>query len=266
LTSDIWNSAETFDGPTTNWLCSTARGLSIYVGTSFLESKGGHFLNTFVLADPSGKIAGVVRKRYPSMWEAWFFKGFTGDHAFETDLGRVGVGICFDNHTYNVASAISNANPDIVLMPHSYCTPTIPDKLISYEDIDRLKTLPVKVAHLYNGFLGVPIIMCNKSGKWDSPVPNKIFGSPKDFAFSGKSVIIDADGTCLSELDDSEKIGYGCITIDPTLKNRGTIPKYSRYIYPGPSGREIIRLMEFQGYLNYRFSRLRKQKARRNKN
>lgn len=259
LTNEIWNAAEPYNGPTTNWLCTTARGLNIYVGTSFLEARNGHFVNTFVMADPSGKIVGVVRKRYPSMWEAYYFKGAAGDHIIETEFGKVGVGICFDNHTYKVASLISKGNPDIVLMPHSYCTPTVPNKLTTMDDIERLKSLPVKVARLYNSFFGVPVLMCNKSGNWDSPVPNKIFGSPKDFTFSGKSAIIDADGDILVELDDHETIGYGRVNLDPALKKNGTIPKYSRYIYPGPAGREIIRLIEFQGYLNYTFNRLRKR-------
>ncbi len=147
-------------------------------------------------------------------------------------------------------------------MPHSYCTPTIPNRLATREDIERLKNLPLKVANLYNDFLGVPVLMCNKSGKWDSPVPNKTLGSPKYFAFSGKSTIIDADGTCLTELDEYEAIRYGGVKLDPALRKNSTIPKYSRYIYPGPAGREIIRLMEFQGYLNYMFNRLRKSKSR----
>jgi N-carbamoylputrescine amidase len=261
LTNEIWNSAETFDGPTTNWLCATAQKFNMYVGTSFLEAKNGHFVNTFAMSNPSGKIAGVVRKRYPSMWEAYYFKGTDEAHIFETEFGKVGVGICFDNHTYKVASLISKGNPDIVLMPHSYCTPTIPNKLTTRDDIERLKNLPLKVARLYNDFLGVPVLMCNKSGMWDSPVPNKIFGTPKDFAFSGKSAIFDADGNCLVELDNHETEGYGLVNLDPALKKNDTIPKYSRYIYPGPAGREIIRLMEFQGYLNYTFNRQRKRKS-----
>lgn len=262
LTEDIWDSAEPFDGPTTSWLCEAARQFNMFIGTSFLESRKGHFLNTFVMAGPSGKIAGTVRKRYPSMWEAYFFKGFSGEHSFETDFGRVGVGICFDNHTYNVASLISKGNPDIVLMPHSYCTPTIPNKLTTYNDIDRLNNLPVKVARLYNGFMGVPVLMCNKSGSWDSPVPNKMFGTPKDFKFSGKSTIIDADGRTITELDDKEAIGYGQVMLNPDMRKKVPIPKHSRYLYPGPVGREIIRLMELQGYMNYIFNRKRKLKAR----
>ena len=79
LTPKLWDAAERFDGPTVHWLGETARNLGVYVGTSFLEAKNGHFFNTFVLAEPSGKIAGAVRKRSPSMWEAYFFKGERGN-------------------------------------------------------------------------------------------------------------------------------------------------------------------------------------------
>ena len=59
LTSALWDSAEAFDGPTTHWLSETARRLGIYLGTSFLEARNGHFLNTFALAGPSGQIVGA---------------------------------------------------------------------------------------------------------------------------------------------------------------------------------------------------------------
>lgn len=183
LTSALWDSAEPFDGPTTRWLSETSRRLGIYLGTSFLEVKHGHFLNTFALADPSGKILGVVRKRNPSMWEAYFFKGERGTPYLDTELGRVGVGICFDNHTHEIANAVSQSNIDLMLMPHSYCTPTQPTKMTSQADIDRLNGLPVRVAHLYNEWFGVPVMMCNKSGAWDSPVPDATLGAPKDFRF-----------------------------------------------------------------------------------
>jgi N-carbamoylputrescine amidase len=261
LTSALWDSAEPFDGPTTRWLSETSRRLGIYLGTSFLESRNGHFLNTFALTGPSGKILGAVCKRNPSMWEAYFFKGARGNPYLDTDLGRIGVGICFDNHTYEVASAVSQSSIDLMLMPHSYCTPTQPTKMTSQADIDRLNDLPVRVARLYNDWFGVPALMCNKSGAWDSPVPDAILGTPKDFRFSGRSTLLDADGTVRGELCDEEAVLVGTVTLDPALKKQTRPPKYSRYIYPGSPGREIIRLMEFRGRLSYNFSALRKQKA-----
>ncbi len=261
LTSALWDSAEPFDGPTTDWLSETSRRLGIYLGTSFLEVRNGHFLNTFALTDPSGKILGAVRKRNPSMWEAYFFKGERGNPYLDTDLGRIGVGICFDNHTHEIASAVSQSNIDLMLMPHSYCTPTQPTKMTSQADIDRLNGLPVRVAHLYNEWFGIPVLMCNKSGVWDSPVPDTTLGTPKDFRFSGHSTLLDADGSLRGELGDEETVLVGTVTLDPSLKKQTRPPKYSRYIYPGSAGREIIRLMEFRGSLSYTFSKLRKDKA-----
>jgi N-carbamoylputrescine amidase len=261
LTSALWDSAEPFDGPTTRWLSETARRLGIYLGTSFLEARNGHFLNTFALAEPSGKIIGAVRKRNPSMWEAYFFKGERGNPYLDTDLGRIGVGICFDNHTHELASAMMQSNIDLMLMPHSYCTPTQPTKLTSQDDIGRLNSRPGLVARLYNEWFGVPVLMCNKSGAWNSPVPDTTLGVPQDFRFSGRSLLLDADGSLRGELGDEEAVLVGTVTIDPALKKQTRPPKYSRYIYPGSAGREIIRLMEWRGGLSYTFSKLRKTKA-----
>ncbi len=262
LTPELWNSAESFDGPTTHWLIETSRRLGIYIGTSFLEAKNGHFLNTFALAEPAGKIAGAVRKRNPSMWEAYFFKGERGNPYLDTDLGRIGVGICFDNHTYQIASAIQKSNIDLMLMPHSYCTPTRTTKMIAQADIDQLNSRPGLVARLYNEWFGVPVLMCNKSGPWNSPVPDTSLGVPEDYRFSGRSILLDADGTLRGELGDEEGVLAGSVTLDPALKKQTRPPRYSRYIYPGSAGREILRLMEWRGSLSYTFSKLRQSKAR----
>jgi N-carbamoylputrescine amidase len=261
LTPALWDSAEPFDGPTTRWLSETSRRLGLYLGTSFLEARNGHFLNTFALAEPSGKIVGAVRKRNPSMWEAYFFKGVRGTPYLDTDLGRVGVGICFDNHTYEIARAIMQSNIDLMLMPHSYCTPTRPTKMTSQADIDKLNGRPGLVARLYNEWFGVPVLMCNKSGAWDSPVPDTTLGVPKDFRFSGRSTLLDSDGILRGQLGDEETVLVETVTLDPALKKQTCPPRYSRYIYPGSPGREIIRLMEWRGSLSYTFSKLRKAKA-----
>lgn len=228
LTSEIWDSAEPFDGPTTSWLRESAKNSNMYLGSSFLELRNGHYYNTFVLTSPSGEICGQVHKRNPSMWEAYFFKGEKGRQYIDTELGRIGVGICFDNHTYEIASAISESKIDLMLMPHSYCTPTVENRMTSKADIIRLNNLPCEVAKMYNNWFGVPVVMCNKSGQWDSPVPNRIFGEPKDFRFSGRSMVVDSDGTVKVELADDEAIGTGEVTLDPQKKRQLKIRKYSR--------------------------------------
>lgn len=261
LTPEIWNSAEPFDGPTVSWLLEIARKHNIYAGSSFLELRNGNFYNTFALASPGGKIAGRVYKRQPSMWEAYFFLGEKGPQYIDTEIGRIGIGICFDNHTFEVASAIRESKIDLMLMPHSYCTPTVENKMASRADIERLNDLPCRVARLYNEWFGIPVIMCNKSGSWNSPVPKTILGIPKDFRFSGRSMIIDSDGSIKVILGEEERIAEGVITLDPSVKKDTKVPKYSRYIYPGPAGREIIRFMEWRGRLSYLLNKERKLKA-----
>jgi predicted amidohydrolase len=153
------------------------------------------------------------------------------------------------------------SNIDLMLMPHSYCTPTQPTKTTSQADIDRLNSLPGRVARLYNEWFGVPVLMCNKSGGWDSPVPDSMLGIPKGFRFSGRSILLDADRTLRGELGDEEAVLVGTVTLAPGLNKQAQPPKYSRYIYPGSPGREILRLMEWRGSLSYTFSKLRKNKA-----
>jgi hypothetical protein len=129
------------------------------------------------------------------------------------------------------------------------------------EDIKRSNTLPGKVAELYNRYFGVPVIMVNKSGPWSSPVPNRILPMAEEYSFSGRSRIIDSDGKLLAELDEAEDLAMAEITLEPALKKSTKPEKYSRYIYDGSPGREILRLVEAMGALSYTLSRERKHKA-----
>ncbi len=226
-----------------------------------MEARNGRFLNTFALATPDGTIARQVGKRSPSIWEAYFFESSRGPQVLDTDLGRIGVGICFDNHTYEVACAINLGKVDLMLMPCSYCTPTRTSKAVSQADIERLNRMPGQVARMYNQWFGIPVVMCNKSGPWNSAVPSTILGQPKDYCFCGGSTILDGHGCVKGELGNEEAIAIGEVTLNSNLKKESQPPKYSRYIYPGPAGREVLQLLETIGGWNYRRSKRRKEKA-----
>lgn len=73
--------------------------------------------------------------------------------------------------------------------------------------------------------------------------------------------MLDSDGTRRGELGGEEAVLVGTVTLDPALKKQTRPPRYSRYIYPGSAGREIIRLMEWRGSLSYTFSNVRQSKA-----
>lgn len=94
LTQAIWHYAEPFFGPTVAWVTQIAKQLTLYLGTSFLEAEGEDFYNAFSLASPDGTIVGKVHKSPPASLEAFFYRAGTGRQVIETEIGRIGVGIC----------------------------------------------------------------------------------------------------------------------------------------------------------------------------
>lgn len=123
FTTDIWDGAEPREGSTVKWLRENSTRLGVWLGTSFLEADGEDFFNTFVLATPDGKEAGRVRKQTPAAYEACFFRGETGPHIIDTELGKIGVGICYENYLAYIPQIMYQQAVDLLLMPLSAPTP-----------------------------------------------------------------------------------------------------------------------------------------------
>ena len=92
-------------------------------------------------------------------------------------------------------------------------------------------------------------------------MPQTFLGQPAGYTFSGRSTIIDADGSVKAQLGVDEGLAIAEVRLDPALKRYAQPPHYGRYIYPGPVGREVFRVIETAGHLNYRLSNERKRKA-----
>lgn len=119
LTQRIWDTAEPFDGTTTRWLGALCSRLGVYAGTTLLAAVGHDFFNTFLLADPDGKICGRVRRNPAAPFEAYFFRSGNTSHWFDTPIGRIGVGICFENALHERHFEIQCADVDLYLRPFS---------------------------------------------------------------------------------------------------------------------------------------------------
>ncbi len=232
-----WASAEPTNGRTTRWLSEQSSRLGVWLGTSFLEACGEDFWNTFVLTGPDGAEAGRVRKQFPSMFEARTFRGEPSAHYIDTPLGRIGVGICFDSHTAVVANALVVADVDLVLAPHCYCVPRRTSRSVSQADIDRLVRNLGEIAPLYAKTLGIPAIVTNRVGDWDVPKGAR-------FVFPGQATIADSDGTVLGRLEAAEGVLIADVQLDPSRKTHMAPKAHSRWIYPGPAGRELLRALE----------------------
>src|SRR5207237_529905 len=113
----LWTMAEPCGGPTELWLARMARQHRMYIGASYLEASGDDFFNTFSLMRPDGTVAGRVRKESLPGFEGWYFQGCSGLKVIETELGRIGIGICHDNCTSRFMRRVSQEQIDLLLMP-----------------------------------------------------------------------------------------------------------------------------------------------------
>jgi len=260
FTRDIWDAGEPWDGPTMTWLREQSARLGIYMGTSFLQAEGEEFFNTFILTGPDGEVAGSVRKQTPAAAEADFFRGEKGSHVIETELGTIGVGICYENQLAYTPPLMCSGSVDIMLMPHSAPAPTnvwwLPRRRLE-AIAEILRRLPV----YYADVLGVPVVYINKSGPFKSPVPGMPF-YPQDSHFPGESTIADSDGTVLARLGADEGIAVADVHLDPARKARSAPGCHKRWSMEIPVEMYAFIMAEVAGRIRYSLSSERKKKAR----
>ena len=261
LSEQAWDTAEPQNGPTETWLRETARRHGIYLGGSYLQACGEDFLNVFALATPEGQIAGRVPKQQAASVETYLFRGQRSSHIIETDLGRVGVGICYDNVFRYTADALIAGDADIAVMSFSAPTP----QLTWYYGRRQAEAFRASFRHgaqNYARMLGIPVIQVNKSGPWKSPLP--AFFPKQDSKFDGQSEIADSNGEIIAELADEEAVIGGTVTLDPARKIRALGDEHTchgRWIAPVPLEFKLYRLIEAMGARSYRSNPRRRASA-----
>ena len=258
-----WLAASPAGGRVEQWLTDISRQYGLYLGGSYLEAKGDDFYNTFALAGPEGKILGRVGKDHPCSLEAYTFKPHPGPQVIDTPLGRLGVAICYDNSLRVVWDRLLNAGFDMLLMP--MCAPTpqhniiyTEKKIAAYHDSFR------NGATLFAELLGVPAIMTNKAGPWDTPLPGWLPSIHS--SFPGFSHIADSDGSELARLDAKEGVITAEVRLDPERKHLqlpADADRYRPWIVPVPADYKSFALFEFFGRRSYKKSHRRLELARR---
>lgn len=104
LTGYIWPDrdkifalAENADGPSFEFLSGFCERNRIYLAYGFAEKDGEQLFNSQNLIGPDGKLLTTYRKIHLfEMDEFWALPGDRGFQAVDTDIGRLGMGICMD--------------------------------------------------------------------------------------------------------------------------------------------------------------------------
>ena len=108
--------AESIPGPSTDLLGEKAREYNTYITASLSERDGRVLYNTAVLIDRSGKLIGKYRKVHLTLGEN-LVKGLKPGNeypVFQTDFGKIGMMICYDNHFQEVARILAVKGADII--------------------------------------------------------------------------------------------------------------------------------------------------------
>ncbi len=118
---------ETLDGPTVTGLAALARRHNSYIVCPLDRRDGDQRLNTSVLLDRSGAVAGLYDKVFPYWSE--FDKNQVvepGQEApvFATDFGQVGLSICFDANFPEVWARMADQGAELVIWPSAYSAGT----------------------------------------------------------------------------------------------------------------------------------------------
>nr|WP_269446012.1 carbon-nitrogen hydrolase family protein [Methanocella paludicola] len=264
LTKQAWDMAEPAGGPIEQWLTSTSKRLGIYLGAGLVGCEGEDFYNTYLLADPQGKAIGRVRK---TQTEYDIFKaGDMASHVIDTDIGRIGVGICADNHVVFLPKLMEEKGVDILLMPHAWPTPYRTSKLISEQDIKEQNDNAHEYALLFSMILGIPVVFVNQAGPIEGGRWPGILGrvlTPEYFRYPGLSAIVDSDKSIKAQTGHDEGIIVADVTMDPARKHKAEIPDYGGWLHPGafPMRKIVMPLEIYRGKISYKLSGERKRKA-----
>ncbi len=120
--------AQPIDGANGRFMADKARRWHMYVSGSFYEQRGDLVLNTAPLYDRQGSLLGSYSKNL--LYDPELDQGVTpgeGYPVFETDLGKVGIIICYDSWFPETMRLLAYKGAELVLFPNAgYYTGLMP--------------------------------------------------------------------------------------------------------------------------------------------
>ena len=110
------------ENPLLNRFSNLAKELEVVIPLSFFESAINVFYNSMALLDADGSCLGIYRKSHipdgPGYQEKYYFTpGSTGFKVWDTQYGKIGVGICWDQWFPEAARAMVLKGAELLLYP-----------------------------------------------------------------------------------------------------------------------------------------------------
>ena len=109
--------AEPVPGPSTDIILNSCRKLNIYVAIGLIEKNRGKYYNTAVLLGPSGLIGKYRKLHLPCAGIDRFLNhGDLPLRVYDTDVGRIGLGICYDLDFPEHARVLALSGAEVIIL------------------------------------------------------------------------------------------------------------------------------------------------------
>ncbi len=203
--------AETVPGPTCEALgkVAAARGVAV-VGSVFERRAEGLYHNTAVVLDCDGRLAGIYRKMHipddPLYLEKFYFTpGDLGFRCIDTQVGRVGPLVCWDQWFPEAARMTALAGASLLTVPTAIGWQFDEGEAVDAAQHDAWET--VQRGHAIAN--GVFMLVTNRVGHERPEGPAAAQGGIR---FWGQSFVVDPFGRVLARAssDDEEVLVVEC--------------------------------------------------------
>lgn len=194
--------------------------LKVVMPISVYEKDGNTFYNSVAMIDADGTNLGTYRKTHiPDdhyyQEKFYFTPGNTGFKVFDTEYGRVGVGICWDQWFPETARCLALKGADIILYPTA----------IGSEPILEVDSSGhwMRTMQGHSAANIIPVAAANRIGREDVEPSEENGGQKSSLTFYGNSFLTDETGELLARASrDQEEIIYAEYDFDEIRRNRSS--------------------------------------------
>lgn len=251
---------EPMDGKTASWMKMIASQLSVHLAGSILLFDDDEIYNSLLLFSPSGQ-CWRYDKNYPWAWERGYFRERRGISIAHTELGDLGMMLCWDI-----------AHPDlwmeyagqVDMIVAASCPPDVPNASYQFTDGSQIRFSDLgsamdniriageqtfgQMVDQQTGWLGVPVVNSGATGSIHTNIPKakslllgfslfvpRLAKQLKNASqlqmsssFIPSSKIVDANGQVIAQRHPTEGEGYAMAEITLQMqrpKTNGVQPK-----------------------------------------
>ncbi|WP_371228704.1 N-carbamoylputrescine amidase [Pseudomonas sp. QE6] len=185
------------DSPILRRFARLAAELEVVLPLSWFERAGNAYFNSLTVADADGRLLGVYRKTHiPNaigyQEKEYFSPGDTGFRVWDTAVGRIGVGICWDQWFPETARCLALQGAELLLFPTAIGSEPGAAHLDSR---DHWQT--AQRGHAAANLL--PVLAANRIGEEVAPSDERL-----RMRFYGSSFITDHKGALVAEAGRNE--------------------------------------------------------------